>query len=145
MSVEENTAVARRFMEEAMPNPDILDEIMASDCVLHGWDTNGLEAYKTALIGQKSGLPDWRFNINEVIAGEDKVAVRWTGTATHKGWGGFPPANKQVKWDGITTLRIVDGKIVEYWHLANLMMILRQLGVLPSWDEMIEQYKIKQA
>ena len=144
MSVGENKAIARRFIEEDVINPDALDETMATDCVLRGWQSDGLDTFKKELDIELTGLPDIHLSVDGIVAEEDRVLVEWTGTATHTGeYRGFAPTNKQIKWKGVTSLRITDDKIVEYSHITNVYWILLQLGLVPTWEELVEQAKSK--
>jgi predicted ester cyclase len=148
MSTEENKAIVRRLIEEGWVNHDILKELFAEDVVWLGLGSNDIhdfESLKRAAATEKSGFPDWHFTVDDLVAESDKVFVRWTGTGTHTGeWSGFSPTGRQVKWQGANCIRIVDGKIVEIWHLANILHMLGQLNVLPPWEELVEQANSKQ-
>jgi predicted ester cyclase len=48
---------------------------------------------------------------------------------------GIPAANKEIETEGIVIHRVRDGKIVEYWSVADLARVLQQLGVLPGAGE----------
>ena len=51
----------------------------------------------------------------------DKVAVRWSGRATHKGeYMGIVPTGKQVTVTGISIIRIVGSKIGEEWSEMDI-------------------------
>ena len=53
------------------------------------------------------------------------------GTATHKGeYRGLAPTGKRITWEAISIWRIVDGKIMEMWAIADELDFLRQLGVI---------------
>ena len=73
--------------------------------------------------------------MDDLIAEDDKVAVRWTSRATHTGevFGippsnrrvavkgfGIPPSNRRVAVKGIEVYRLTAGKVVEYWGEINL-------------------------
>jgi predicted ester cyclase len=142
MSVEENKAIARRFFEELPGSIDFLDEIVASDVVLDG--DRGLDALKHTASEWATGFPDGKYVVEDMVAEGDKVAVRWSFTGTHTGeWFGLPPTNKQVTFGGTHTLRIADGKIVEQRGHQNFFGFYRQIGLIPPWDELIEQAKRK--
>ena len=146
MSVEENKAIARRYVEEGCNHPHILDEIAANDLVWHGPNIDGLEAFKKFMLSWLTGFPDMRATADDVIAEKDKVTVRWTYTATHTGeFLGIPPTNKQATWTGVTILRIADGKVAEGWQWADVMGGYQQLGFLPSFQEIVEQARAKLA
>ncbi len=93
-------------------------------------------ASKQATNMMLTAFPDYRLNIEDQIAEEDKVATVWTGSGTHHGeWespaGSVSPTGREVRWTGTTTLRLSAGKISEVvatsWdHLG----ILQQLGAV---------------
>jgi predicted ester cyclase len=143
MSVEENKAIARRLVEEGWANPDILDEIIADEVVDPG-GIRGLDAYKQSCVAFCAGFPDARCSVQEIIAEGDKVVGRWEITATHTGaWAGIPPTNKQVSYDGTNTMRISDGKIVEHLQHWNAFWFHTQLGLIPPWEEFVQQAQSK--
>ncbi|WP_199836140.1 ester cyclase [Streptomyces sp. TP-A0356] len=60
------------------------------------------------------------------------VPVRWTATGTYAG--GFPGAHAEpgtlVTFTGTDTLRMQDGKFVEYWVNTDTLQWLTQLQAL---------------
>ena len=59
--------------------------------------------------------------MDDLIAEDDKVAVRWTSRATHTGEVfGIPPSNRRVAVKGIEVYRLTVGKVVEHWGEINL-------------------------
>lgn len=79
----------------------------------------------------RATFPDVHYQIEEIIAADDRVTVRWRARGTHQGalWGQIPPTGKAVEWPGIHVVRVEGGKIVEVWAVANQALILQQLGV----------------
>jgi len=51
----------------------------------------------------------------------------------------IPPTGKSIVGTGIIIHRVVDGKIVEIWEVADTLGGLQQLGILPSWDKLAAQ------
>lgn len=125
MTVEENKAIARRWMEEIWQEASAaaVDELLAPDFVFHyappGAEPDR-EAYKQMLDDMLASLPDIEFTTEDIVVGEDKVAVHWIGRGTHKGefWGAAP-TGEQVTMRGISILRIEGGRIVEEWGYDN--------------------------
>jgi steroid delta-isomerase-like uncharacterized protein len=77
-------------------------------------------------------FPDMQVKLEDILAEGDKVACRWTATATHKGeFMGIPATNKQVTITGIHIDRIAGGKIVEPWNYSDMMEVMQQLGMKP--------------
>lgn len=76
-------------------------------------------------------FPDLRLTIEDMIAEEDKVAVRWTLRGTHQGdLMGLPPTGKQVAVTGIDINRIASGTIMERWANFDVLGMMQQLGAM---------------
>ncbi|MCT9007697.1 ester cyclase [Streptomyces rhizosphaerihabitans] len=87
-----------------------------------------------AWIGQtRAAFPDLRFAIQVAPLVDGRHAsVRWTATGTYAG--GFPGAKAapgtEVAFTGTDTLRIRDGRFVEYWVNSDTLQLLTQLKVI---------------
>ena len=76
---------------------------------------------------------DQRFEIVELVAGTDDVAVRWRATARHIGqWGPVPATGKTISWDGVHFFTVRDGKVVAMWAMADVFGKAVQLGAVMS-------------
>ena len=132
---EENKALARRAWE-AVDNPDLIDEVYASDVVWHepDRDIHGTQEAKQFVSLYKTAFPGLSITVEDVIAEGDKVVTRVTLRGTHEGeteeFG--PPTGRQVEGEGITTHRIEGGKIVEEWDAYDNLTLLQQLGLAPE-------------
>ena len=79
------------------------------------------------------GFPDMQLVIDDVVAQDDRVAVRWTFQGTHEGeFFGSPPTGQQVTMAAIEINRVADGKVVEHWVSLDQLGILQQVGAIPS-------------
>jgi len=137
MSLEENKAIVRRFIEEwNKRNLAALDELLAADYFDPSLQVRGLEAYKQLLTMFLKGFPDWHETIEDIIAEGDKVWVRIKVTGTHTGeleflGSTFAPTGKKSTETGVLIWRIVDGKIVEKESAVyDELDFLKQLGVI---------------
>src|SRR5829696_9805448 len=135
MSAEENKALARRSWE-ALDNPDLIDEVYASDVVWHepDRDIHGTEEAKQFISLYKSAFPDMNITVEDVLAEGDKVVTRVSIRGTHQGeteeFG--PPTGRQIEGTLITISRIEGGKIVEDWDAYDNLTTLQQLGLAPE-------------
>lgn len=137
MSVEENKALARRWMEEIWEKASstAMDELLAPDFVFN-YSAPGVtpdrEGYKQTVNGLFVSFPDVKWTTEDMVAEGDKVAVHWTGRGTHKGefWR-VAPTGKQVTMRGISIMRIEGGKIVKEVGYNNMLDVLEQLGAFP--------------
>jgi steroid delta-isomerase-like uncharacterized protein len=137
MSTEDNKAIVRRFIDEAFVKgrPDALDEIVSEDFTPRTWPSvePGIESLKQAVTRMASGLSDVRFDVEDLIAEGDRVAVRLTAHAVHRGdFMGMPAAGKGYTISEIHIFRLTDGKIAEHWHVADMLGMMRQLGAMPG-------------
>ncbi|MGZ8802631.1 MAG: ester cyclase, partial [Mycobacterium sp.] len=59
--------------------------------------------------------------LNDFVAEDGKVAVRWTSRVTHSGEVfGIPATNRRVTVTGIEIYRLTDGRCSEFWGELNL-------------------------
>jgi steroid delta-isomerase-like uncharacterized protein len=137
MGTTENKEVVRRLYEDVYNKRDLsaLDELAAPEYVEHdplpgqGAGLEGLRDRATALI---DGL-DPMFTIEDVIAEDDRVAVRWTNAGTNVGdFLGIPATGRSFSVPGIDIYRLEDGKLAEHWHVIDMYGQLIQLGLLPA-------------
>ena len=135
---EENKAVIRRLIEQVWNRRtlDAADELFAPEAILYesGVPLPGVgpAVIKEAMGALWVAYPDIRTTVDDMIAAEDKVVVRWSAVGTHQGvMQGIAPTNRKIAQNGIVIYRLAAGKIVEEWMNTNLLGILKQLGVIP--------------
>jgi predicted ester cyclase len=116
MSIEENKKLVRLYCEEVFDHGkvDLIDDFFAPD------PSNGpdyLENFKRRLAKSRAALSDVSFNIEDMIAEDDKVVVRGTYRAIHdRGeWLGMAPTGNRLKETVIDIYRVQEGKIVQVW------------------------------
>lgn len=128
--IEENKRVIHRFVEEFWNQGriEILDELVASNCI--AWDQPfGPDGFKLLFANVRTAFPDLKFQIEDMIAEEDKVAVRFVEHGTQQGlWFDIPPTGKTIKVPGIAIFRLTDGKIVHQWSYNDFGGEMTQLG-----------------
>ncbi len=138
MSVEENKTLIRRLFDEAASQGDfrIIDEAVAPNFVYHTSalpEYRGPEGFKRFVSEHRSGAPDLRYHLDDLLAEGEEVAVRWTATGTQTGTLlGIPPTGKQVTAPGISIFRMSQGRIVEGRTVWDVFGTLQQLGVIPT-------------
>ena len=81
----------------------------------------------------RSAFPDLAFHIEDMIAEDDKVVVRWNATVTHTGdYFGIPPTGKAATITGMNTWHLANGKAIEGWVNRDDLGLLQQLGIIPT-------------
>jgi steroid delta-isomerase-like uncharacterized protein len=137
MAIEENKVVVRRFIDAVFVrgNADAVDKLVTPDFTPHSWGTMppGVEPLKQAIRHVHAGLSDVSMKIDDVIAEGDKVAVRLTAKATHRGeFMGLPASGKAYSISETHIFHLRDGKVAEHWRDADMLGLMRQIGALPE-------------
>ncbi len=142
MSAEENKAIVRRYFEGAWEqgNLELLDELLAADYVNHNPATpetpTGPEGVKGVVSMFRSGMPDLKVVIEDMLAEGEKVATRYTLEGTHEGeLFGVPPTGKRLGIERMTIERVSEGKIRDHWRVTDTLEMMQQLGVVPAPDQ----------
>jgi steroid delta-isomerase-like uncharacterized protein len=137
MGTEQNKVLVRRFIDEVFVkgNPEAADKLVTQDFTPHSWGKMppGVEPLKQAIRHVHAGLANVSFKIEDIIAGEDKVAVRVTAHAKHTGdFMGLPATGKEYTISETHIFHVRDGKVAEHWRDADMLGLMRQLGALPE-------------
>ena len=145
MSVEENKALVRRFLEEqAKRNLEVIDELLSPDFVdrslLPGQGPTR-EDFKRSVAEILAAFSVTSFTIEEQIAEGDTVVTKYRERSVIRGeFAGLPPTGTEENFEGIYIHRISDGKITEEWSQANtLHTTLERLEQETRERERVEQ------
>lgn len=78
-------------------------------------------------------FPRYELFIEEMVTEGNKVVVRGRATGTHEGHlNGIPPTRKKMDLPFIIRYTLRNGKITDHWLLADQMILMEQLGVMPK-------------
>ncbi len=134
MSLQENKALVRRFVEEmqnqhnlamldVLFSPDFIDRSGASDPPT----LDGARQFFTMMF---AAFPDMHFTIRQQIAEGDKVLTHKTFHGTHLGpLMGIPATGKEVTVEAMDIFTVTDGKLTEHWTVSDMLGMMQQLGV----------------
>jgi serine phosphatase RsbU (regulator of sigma subunit) len=145
VSVEENKALVRRFLEEqARGNLGVIDELLSPDFVDRGLlpgQGPTREDFKRAIAEILDAFSIISFTIEEQVAEGDTVVTKYTERSVIRGeFAGLPPTGTEENFEGIYIHRISEGKITEEWSQANtLHTTLERLEREMSERERVEQ------
>ncbi len=124
--LEANKAVVRRMIDEVV-NQGRLDA--ADDVFSPQISAQAKQAFEFF----RAAFPDWREDIEEVVAEGNRVAARFKCSGTHMGeFMGMPPTGKRMEVTEVYFLTVVDGKIVDFVGVEDNLARLQQLGLLPA-------------
>ena len=129
MSVEENTAVVSRYVEQVLNQQNIaaLDTLLAPAFV-HGVEGRGISGQAAALQSRFTAFPDAHVTLEHMMADGEQVAVRATWHGTHRQeWLGVPASNHEVTWGIMSFFRVEHGKIAHIWAIEDAAALQRQL------------------
>jgi steroid delta-isomerase-like uncharacterized protein len=138
MSTETNKAIIVRMLEQLFNEGriDLVEEFFAEDYVevIAGQPpATGYERLREAIGMVRNAFADFHLSIDEMVAEGDRVAIRWTTTGTHHGeLLGIPASGKQIEHSGATFYRLANGRLVEIWFLADMLVLRQQIGVVPA-------------
>lgn len=131
---DDNKTLVRRWFEEVWNQGRVekIDELMAPDGIAYGLgpEMRGPDQFKAFHAAYRHAFPDVNIQIEDMVAEGDKVAYRWTATATHHGHlMGIAPTGRSSRFIGMGIVRVRDGKIAEGWNVFDQLGMFKQLGV----------------
>ncbi len=116
--------IVRRLVSEVLNDGrlEVIDELFAPELA---------DETKRWIAPFQISFPDMRMEVIDLIAEGDRVAGRFTCSATHLGdWLGHPPTGRRFETiDEFSIFRFRGGRIVETWGIEDNLMRLEQLGL----------------
>ena len=89
----------------------------------------GRDAWQQGFEMMKHAFPDLQAHIEDIVAAEDKVAVRLRFRGTHRGeFLGIPATGRTIEYVSHEFYRIADGLIAEEWICSDMATLLGQLS-----------------
>jgi steroid delta-isomerase-like uncharacterized protein len=132
-----NAALMRRVTEELWNkgNLALADEVFAQNFINHDPDNpdlpRGPAGVRQSVTATRKAFPNLRVTIEDIIAKDNTVVVRWNVTATHQGeYRGIAPTEKNISYGGIIICRIENDKFQEIWWARDTIGLMRQLGAI---------------
>ena len=127
-----NKALVLEQVEHVVNNNDLdaLDKRQHPRFVAHGLGkkAGGGDAMKHLIRTWKTAFPDWKDEVLDIIAEDDKVVIRLKASGTHTGeLFGIPPTGEAVSWSMMETVRIEDGLIIEQWGVSDFGLVVDRL------------------
>lgn len=138
-TAQENKDVVRKYIEDAWNEValDLVDELVAAEAPHHdptlSERPDGPAGRKQSIQVYHTACPDVHVSIEEMVAENDLVAVRWTGRGTHDGeLMGIEPTGTEIKITGMSINRVEEGQIAETWEVYDALGMLQQIGAVPD-------------
>jgi steroid delta-isomerase-like uncharacterized protein len=90
---------------------------------------HGRDVWRQGFEMMKHAFPDLQAHIQDIVAAEDKVAVRLRFRGTHCGeFLGIPATSRTIEYVSHEFYRIADGLLAEEWICSDMTTLLRQLS-----------------
>jgi len=128
-----------RYWKDFCNNHDLTlsGEIFADDFVLYDPlspdPVQGRETFVEMVKQLWSAFPDAHYTEEERVCEGNKVWIRWTMRATHRGlFLGVAATHKQVVMSGVDMLTLASGRFETLRVEANLLGPANQLGAVPN-------------
>ncbi|MCV9999372.1 ester cyclase [Pararhizobium sp. YC-54] len=128
-TLELNRALVRRVYAEwwnENGNTGSVDEMVQPDFIGHldNGNIRTINSLRQTIALFQSAFSGLREVVEDMIAEGDRVVVRYTMYGTHTGdFHGIKPTGIAVKVSGIEIFRIDDGKIAEFWHFGDSILL----------------------
>lgn len=141
MSTAADVALATLLALQPDGDLDAAEALVAADFYHHDampGTPAGREGYRAVAEVLRTGFSDLRFEVDDVIAAGDRVAVRTWFTGTQDGpFMGMPPTGRRVRMQQVHIFRVEDGRIAELWAVMDSLGAMRQLGAIPGPGERV--------
>ena len=134
MSTQDNKALVQQFFEQVVNQRNLaaLDQFVSPTAVNHTVPSGLPQGPSQFLSLHLTAFPDVKATVVDLLADGDKVVALVSIHGTHQGaFRAISATGKPITVMGINIFRIVNGKMVEHWGLADRLSGLQQLGVVP--------------
>jgi len=128
-----NKELVKRFSKDVYVNwnMELVDEVVSPQFISHDWPEpgpTGPAAFRSYYAAIRSAVPDARYDVDDLIAENDKVVVRWRLLGTHKGsFRGIAATGRPIELKGIAIYRVERGKLRERWVASDLYGVLEEI------------------
>ena len=133
---EANIATFRRAIEEGWNRGNLaaIDELFSPDFVEHqAGIAPGRDGVEGSIGVLRTAFPDLHLAVEDAAADGDRVWLRLHATGTHAGpFMGLPGTGRRIDITVIDIARIVDGRLVEHWGVADRFSVAQQIGLVPG-------------
>jgi len=91
----------------------------------------GPMAFEAAVTNILEAFPGLQFTIQDLLAEDDKVVVRWQWEAINENpFRGFPASGKKASINGIAIFEFEEDKIIRSWLQNEKLELMKQIGAI---------------
>jgi steroid delta-isomerase-like uncharacterized protein len=137
LDCEQNKLVVRRLYEEVFGHGriELAKQLVHPECRdFHDpQDRRGPGRVEEVATMLRLAFPDQRWEIKQLVADGDHVAMYCSWTGTHEGaFMGIPPAGRRATVPHMYLFRLNAGRVTEYAAVRDDLGMMRQLGLVPA-------------
>ncbi len=132
----ENKQTVRRLFEQGFNHRDfaLLDALVDADYV-DAAGVRGPAAFRQLIERLHGAFPDIAYTVEDMVAEDDAVAVRWHWSGTQRGvFRGIAPTERPLTNTGAAIFRLRAGKVVAAALETDRLGFLQSIGVVGPTD-----------
>src|SRR5579862_125915 len=133
-TAEENKALVLESIEALNAgDTERLLSVVAPEIVIHYAELpdplHGRETWQQGFELMRSAFPDLKAQVDDLVAAEDKVAIRVSFRGTHAGeFQGIPATDRPIHYVSHEFYRVENGLFAEEWICSDMASLFRQLS-----------------
>ena len=140
MSIENNKRLMTHFVEFINTASELLSkELIAAEAkfFVPGQTESlyGPIGYLNIINMMRSGFSDIQWELEDMVAEDNKIAARFTMRGTHNGpFFGMPATFRAIEVKAVNFYRFHNDQIIEEFGQPDLLTLLQQIGAVPSMN-----------
>jgi steroid delta-isomerase-like uncharacterized protein len=137
-----NQTIIQTLFEECFNRGklELLEQLVSPDYVpdyVGARGARGREGFQF-IVALRAAFPDIHYSVDDILAANDRVAIRWHWTGTHQGeFRGIRASQRSVSTTGSGIFRLRDRKIIGASLETDRLGFLQQLGVVAPDDKLL--------
>lgn len=134
----QNKQIVRQLFEEGFNRDQLalVDELVAEEYV-DATGERGPAAFKAVITRLRSAFPDIHYTIEDMLAEDDRVALRWHLSGTHRGpFRGIAPTERELVNNGSAIFKLRAGRVIAAALDTDRLGFLQSIGVVAPTDQL---------
>ena len=130
----ENKAVVRKLYEASFNtgNFDLAKELLSEEFIAPNGQKGSTQLFDQ-IKALRTGFPDIKWTVDDLLAEGDKVVIRSSWKGTHTGpFRNYDITRKAITNSAIAIYQLKDGKIIRSWLETDRLGFLIAIDVLPD-------------
>lgn len=140
LTPQQNKRAVRSLFEDGFNRRDFASiEALVDPEYVDAAGERGPAAFRQVLERLHASFPDITYTIEDAVAEDDAVALRWRWSGTHRGvYRGIAPSERALTNMGAAVFHLRDGKIVKAALETDRLGFLQAIGVVAPTDALFK-------